>query len=37
MKDNELVQYNLWLDYLDYLESTDASTAPDIDWPEMPI
>ncbi|HDS5491927.1 TPA: tail fiber assembly protein, partial [Enterobacter chengduensis] len=37
LKDNELVQYNLWLDYLDYLESTDASTAPDIDWPEMPI
>ncbi|HBZ9266466.1 TPA: tail fiber assembly protein [Citrobacter freundii] len=37
LKGNELVQYNLWLDYLDSLESTDASTAPDIDWPEMPI
>lgn len=28
--------YNLWLDYLDALEATDASSTPDIDWPAMP-
>lgn len=25
-----------WLDYLDELEAVDASTAPDIDWPQKP-
>ena len=36
LKAVELVQYNLWLDYLDALEAIDTSTAPDITWPEMP-
>lgn len=36
LKADELAQYNLWLDYLDALEAVDTSTAPDIDWPEMP-
>lgn len=35
LKGDELAQYNVWLDYLDALESVDASTAPD-NWPEMP-
>lgn len=36
LKDEELAQYNLWLDYLDALEAVDTSTAPDITWPEQP-
>lgn len=36
LKGDELVQYNLWLDYLDALESVDTSTAPDIAWPNQP-
>lgn len=36
LKDDELAQYNLWLDYLDSLEALDTSTAPDIKWPEPP-
>lgn len=35
LKDDELAQYNTWLDYLDELESVDTSTAPDIVWPEF--
>ncbi|MCQ8985445.1 tail fiber assembly protein, partial [Escherichia albertii] len=33
LKGEELVQYNLWLDYLDALEAVDVSSAPDIVWP----
>lgn len=36
LKGDELAQYNLWLDYLDILESVDASCAPDIEWPTPP-
>lgn len=36
LKGDDLVQYNLWLDYLDALEVVDTSTAPDIKWPEKP-
>ena len=36
LKDDELEQYNLWLDYLDALEVVDTSSAPDIEWPTPP-
>ena len=36
LKDDELTQYNLWLDYLDALEAVDVSSAPDINWPVPP-
>ncbi|AIU74081.1 hypothetical protein AT03_17890 [Hafnia alvei FB1] len=36
LKEDDLAQYNLWLDYLDALEAIDISTAPDITWPEKP-
>ncbi|MGR9883313.1 tail fiber assembly protein [Escherichia coli] len=36
LKDDELAQYNVWLDYLDALEAVDISTAPNINWPEIP-
>lgn len=36
LKGEELVQYNLWLDYLDALEAVDTSRAPDIKWPVPP-
>lgn len=36
LKSDELVRYNLWLDYLDALESLDISDAPDIRWPVGP-
>jgi len=36
LKGDELAQYNLWLDYLDALESVDTSSAPDIEWPTPP-
>lgn len=36
LKADELAQYNLWLDYLDALESVDTSSAPDINWPDPP-
>ncbi|HAU5698704.1 TPA: tail fiber assembly protein, partial [Citrobacter freundii] len=36
LKGDELVQYNLWLDYLDELEAVDTSSAPDINWPVPP-
>lgn len=36
LKGDELVKYNLWLDYLDALEVVDTSTAPDIAWPTPP-
>lgn len=37
LKGDELVQYNLWLDYLDALEIVDTSSAPDIKWPTPPV
>ncbi|WP_336981896.1 MULTISPECIES: tail fiber assembly protein [unclassified Cedecea] len=37
LKDDERVQYNLWLDYLDALEAIDTSNAPDIEWPTPPV
>ncbi|MGP0818183.1 tail fiber assembly protein, partial [Escherichia coli] len=30
LNDDELAQYNLWLDYLEALELVDSSSAPDI-------
>lgn len=36
LKGDELAQYNLWLDYLDALETIDTSTAPDLEWPPVP-
>lgn len=36
LENDELVQYNLWLDYLDALEDVDTSNAPDIEWPTAP-
>ncbi|MEG5996888.1 tail fiber assembly protein [Enterobacter ludwigii] len=36
LKGDELAQYNSWLDYLDALEAIDTSTAPDIEWPQVP-
>ena len=36
LKDDELAQYNLWLDYLDALELVDSSSVPDIEWPTPP-
>ncbi|WP_140918171.1 tail fiber assembly protein [Limnobaculum xujianqingii] len=36
LKDNELIQYNLWLDHLDELEATNTSGYPDIDWSTPP-
>ncbi|EPF15291.1 Caudovirales tail fibre assembly protein [Cedecea davisae] len=37
LNSHELVQYNLWLDYLDALEAVDVSNAPDINWPDKPV
>ncbi|EBZ6076058.1 tail fiber assembly protein, partial [Salmonella enterica subsp. enterica serovar Weslaco] len=34
LKDDDLLQYNLWLDYLDTLEAVDTSSATDIEWPD---
>ncbi|MCT6468802.1 tail fiber assembly protein [Escherichia coli] len=36
LKGDELAQYNLWLDYLDALETVDTSGVPDIQWPTKP-
>lgn len=36
LKGDELVQYNLWLDYLYALEAVDTSRAPNIKWPTPP-
>lgn len=36
ISEDEKAQLNAWLDYLDLLEAMDASTAPDIDWPQKP-
>ncbi|MCW1829877.1 tail fiber assembly protein [Enterobacter asburiae] len=36
LKDEELALYNIWLDYLDALDSVDTSNAPNVKWPEKP-
>lgn len=36
LKGDELSLYNLWLDYLDELESIDISTTLTICWPSKP-
>ncbi|EOC0421579.1 tail assembly chaperone [Cronobacter sakazakii] len=36
LKGDELVQYNLWLDYLDALEAVDTTEPHKIIWPESP-
>ncbi|EFT2878289.1 tail fiber assembly protein [Salmonella enterica subsp. enterica serovar Apapa] len=36
LKGDELAQYNLWLDYLDALETVNTSGVPDIQWPTKP-
>lgn len=36
IKEDEKLQYSLWLDYLDELEAVDISTASDITWPRQP-
>ncbi|MCJ8600979.1 tail fiber assembly protein [Klebsiella pneumoniae] len=36
LSEEEKVQFNLWLDYLDALTSVDVSDAPDIEWPQSP-
>ncbi|HAH9675416.1 TPA: tail fiber assembly protein [Escherichia coli] len=36
LNDEDKIEFNLWLDYLDALESVEVSTAPDIEWPVKP-
>ncbi len=36
LKDDQLVKYNIWLDYLDVLMALDTSTVPDVNWPQEP-
>jgi hypothetical protein len=36
LKDNELAQYVLWLDYLDRVSAIDVNAAPEISWPRVP-
>jgi len=36
LKGDESIKYGLWLDYLDALEITEISNAPEIKWPEKP-
>lgn len=36
LKEDEIKQYGLWLDYLDALADVDTAAAPDIVWPEKP-
>lgn len=36
IKENEKLQYGLWLDYLDALQAIITEAAPDILWPERP-
>ncbi|EJD6660426.1 tail fiber assembly protein [Enterobacter cloacae] len=37
LKGEDANNYNTWLDYLDSLELTDISNAPEIEWPEKPV
>ena len=36
LKGDDLIQYGLWLDYLDALIAIDTSIAPDVSWPAIP-
>lgn len=36
LKDDDKIQYGLWLDYLDELEAVNPAIAPDITWPSQP-
>lgn len=36
LKGDELAQYNLWLDYLDALETVNTFVTAEIIWPEAP-
>ncbi|EBR2642711.1 tail fiber assembly protein [Salmonella enterica] len=36
LKGDDLLQYNLWLDYLDALEVVDTSSGTGIEWPDKP-
>lgn len=36
LKDEEKIKLNAWLDYIDLLEDTDLSDAPDVQWPKKP-
>jgi hypothetical protein len=36
LTDAEKTTLNAWLDYADLLNALDLSTAPDINWPEVP-
>ncbi|EFH1528567.1 tail fiber assembly protein, partial [Escherichia coli] len=33
---DETINLNLTLDYIEAVEATDTSTAPDINWPAIP-
>ena len=36
LTDNETVQLNNWIDYIDSVTAIDTATAPDISWPALP-
>jgi hypothetical protein len=36
LTNEQLNKLNTWLDYIDLLEAVDISTAPDVEWPEVP-
>ncbi|AIR07182.1 hypothetical protein JT31_21985 [Cedecea neteri] len=37
LSSDDFAKYNLWLDYLDALEAVDTTSAPDIQWPTLPV
>ncbi len=37
LKGDDLLQYNVWLDYLDALDAIDTTNAPEIEWPTPPV
>lgn len=36
LTDSESAKLNAWMDYIDAVQAIDTSTAPDIEWPDMP-
>ncbi|WP_449545784.1 tail fiber assembly protein [Lelliottia amnigena] len=36
LKGDDLIKYNLWLDYLDLVDAVDVQSAPEITWPNTP-
>ncbi|MFX1013868.1 tail fiber assembly protein [Escherichia coli] len=36
LTDSESAKLNAWMDYIDAVQATDTSTAPDVIWPELP-